>query len=232
MLSPMRYMGSKRSLAPRIAGLITRRHPKATVVDAFAGTCAIGTAVAATHRVVANDVHAFAEVIARALLVTPGRVPLPSEAWEELGTAYHKNTEALLESVGDRCEREKRLVAAASRPQGWKAFADFTLDELDKPVPRRLHGLPSLATYRSDQATRPYSLFTRYFAGAYVGIQQAIELDSIRCAIDSVSSDRRDFYLFALLHALSFCATSPGHFAQFLVPRDEKNTYLFTGLIF
>src|SRR5213592_2678093 len=83
-MSTLRYMGSKRSLAPAIAGLIHKLHPGAVVADAFAGTCAVGTSVASHHRVIANDIHAFAETIASALLVTPGPVPTRRDAERDL----------------------------------------------------------------------------------------------------------------------------------------------------
>lgn len=225
IVGPIRYMGSKRTLAPVIADVIHNAHPSSTVVDVFAGTCAIGTALAPRHRIWANDIHAFAEVIARALLSTAGRVPLPSEAWEELSDSYEKNRLALLRSVNARCSEENDLLKVIDRRKdAWRAFAEFTQAELELEVPAELRGLRRLSTYRNLPTTEPYRLFTSYFASAYVGVRQAIEIDSLRFAIDHASPDHRDYYLFALLRALSLCATGPGHFAQFLVPRDRVNT--------
>jgi Adenine-specific DNA methylase len=217
-------MGSKRSLAPTIADMISDAHPGATVVDAFAGTCAVGTAVADRHRVYANDIHAFAEVVARTLLTTSAAVPLPSVAWKELKGAFTQNMKALAGPLEKRMRDEAEALAVVKLSEGWKRLKDFNDSELSVKVPRRLAGVPSLSSYRSDASTEPYRLFSSYFASSYFGVKQSAEIDSLRSAIDSAHTSRRDIYLFALLFAASFCSTSPGHFAQFLVPRDASTT--------
>jgi adenine-specific DNA-methyltransferase len=230
MIAPLRYMGSKRSLAPTIADIISERHPDATVVDAFAGTCAVGTEIASRHRVFANDIHAFAEIIARTLLVTTVRIPVPSEAWRELKTAFNNNIERLRPAIATRLKEEKAILAEVKSANGWVALENFSTSELAAKTPRRFRTLPSLADYRAKPQLKPYCLFSAYFASSYFSVQQAADIDSLRYAIDQADASRRDIYLFALLHALSFCSASPGHFAQFLVPRDKCNT-LYIGRI-
>lgn len=221
-MSPLKYMGSKRSLAPQIAALVAQ-HGRPTVVDAFAGTCAVGTAVAGNHRVFANDVHAFAEVIARTLLVVTARTPLPSEAWEELLPFYEKNFDRLQHAFAAHVSAEERLLSEV-QIAGWKQFLQFSQVEVARPVPRRISALAPISEYRTGRKRVPYSLFSRFYAHAYFGLKQSIEIDSLRYAIDRADQSRRDIYLFALLNAVSHCAATPGHFAQFLVPRDEANT--------
>ena len=68
MATAIKYMGSKRSLAPLLADLISERYPEAIVADAFAGTCSVGTALAPRHTVMANDAHAFSDFYLLALL--------------------------------------------------------------------------------------------------------------------------------------------------------------------
>jgi adenine-specific DNA-methyltransferase len=206
-----------------IADTIHEQHPDAVVVDAFAGTCAVGTAVADRHRVYANDIHAFAEVIARTLLVTTGRTPLPSEAWEELRPAFKRNFDALYLAIGKRLKEEESQLAKMKRG-AWRPFEEFSAAELLDEPPLRLSGLPKIAQYRERPKRVPYCLFSAYFASSYFSIKQAAEIDSLRRAIDLADPARRDIYLFALLHAASFCSASPGHFAQFLIPRDEENS--------
>ena len=230
MIAPLRYMGSKRSLAPMIADIIADAHKNATVVDAFAGTCAVGTAVANRHRVYANDIHAFAEIIARTLLVTTTRTPLPSEAWKELRLVFDRNMTSLADAIGTRLDAESRILSRLKRNGGWRTLEEFNAVELEASVPRRIKALGPLAAFRENPKAEPYCLFSRYFASTYFSVKQAAEIDSLRCAIDRADERRRDIYLFALLHALSFCAATPGHFAQFLVPRDEANT-LYVGRI-
>src|SRR4051812_560317 len=109
-MSTLRYMGSKRSLAPAIAGLINEAHPGAVVADAFAGTCAIGMAAARNHRVIANDVHKFAEIIARALLVAPGRPPTRREAESDLRDIALAHAAEIAPWVEERVMRERAAL--------------------------------------------------------------------------------------------------------------------------
>jgi adenine-specific DNA-methyltransferase len=224
MISPVRYMGSKKSLAATIADVISTTHTGAVIVDAFAGTCAIGTAVAPRHRVFANDIHAFAEVIARTLLITPGPIPLPSEAWKELREHFDQNKKGLRKATAERIDRESKALARVDTSAGWKELERIAHEDLETEIPMRLDGLRAISSYRKNPSLAPYCLFTSYFSGAYFGTVQAVEIDSIRYAIDQSDPSRRDIYLFALLHALSYCSASPGHFAQFFVPRDRQNT--------
>jgi hypothetical protein len=123
-------MGSKRSLAPIIAERISKYHEGAILVDAFAGTCAVGAAAARRHRIYANDIHAFAEVIARALLVTTARFPLPSEAWEDLYPAYMRNRERLDAALSARLNEEAKILATIKRKGNWKLLKEFSNREL------------------------------------------------------------------------------------------------------
>jgi adenine-specific DNA-methyltransferase len=219
----IRYMGSKRSLAPAIASLIRRTHPNAVIADAFSGTCAIASALAPTHRVAANDVHAFAALVGRALLTKTHIPPSVSTAARDLRDCYKGNLQTLQHALGERLSTERATISQVRRHQG-RAFRDFTLAEIKMGAPLEIPTLPSLAEYRIAPETQPFSLFTMYFASSYFGIQQAAEIDSLRFAISQAPSERQDFYLLALLQAVSHCGATSGHFAQYLVPRDEKNT--------
>ena len=70
----------------------------------------------------------------------------------------------------------------------------------------------------------PYCLITHYFANAYFGLRQAIELDSIRYSIDRVvaeyendetSGTLQSLLLAGLLSVASTMSSAPGHFAQY-----------------
>ncbi len=78
----------------------------------------------------------------------------------------------------------------------------------------------SIARYRQDPRRRPACLITAYYANFYYGLRQAIDLDSLRAAIDDLpASDplaerKRVHYLSALLHAASVTTSGTSHFAQ------------------
>lgn len=68
----------------------------------------------------------------------------------------------------------------------------------------------------------PYRLFSITYAGGYFGLQQAIDIDSIRYAIDTrlkarrITSEQHRWLLIALCQAVSKVANTTGHFAQYL----------------
>ena len=224
MTLSVRYMGSKRSLAPDIAQKITDRHPRAAVLDAFSGMCAVGSELAPRHVLLTNDVHAFAEVVAHALFVSASEPPTSLVAREELYANYLKNRAALRSVVEARLAKEFAALARVDDIGGWKKLLQFTEEEHRLEVPTDLIGLPDLANYRNKPKAFPYRLATSYFASGYFGIAQCLEIDSLRYAIDKGSPENRPYYLCALVQAMSQCAAAPGHFAQFLVPRDKVNT--------
>jgi adenine-specific DNA-methyltransferase len=220
---PIKYMGSKRSLAPKIARRISREHPGATVLDVFSGMCAVGAELVGRHTLFTNDVHAFAEVVADSLFVAGDETPNATEISKFLA-AYERNRRALYDALSSRLKREQSVIESVAKKQGWKKFRDFTKRQLSHPVPTEINGLAKLATYRAKPQQFPYRLASSYFAHAYFGLKQAIEIDSIRYATDQSSDRFRSRYLYALIQAMSHCAATSGHFAQFLVPRDRENT--------
>jgi hypothetical protein len=147
MTATLRYMGSKRSLAPRIASLITAMHPYATIADTFAGTCAIGNALAPRHIIFANDIHEFAERIARVLLVSPGPIPTLQEAWSDLLEAYTENYRSLMQAVGDRVREERQALSMLVTSRNWRDLMHFTVRELSEEVPRQLPGIEIIGSY-------------------------------------------------------------------------------------
>lgn len=218
-------MGSKRSLAPSIAARITERHPRATILDVFAGMCAVGSELAPKHPVYTNDAHVFAKTVADALFVLEPFAPTSLHARDELLAAFRKNSNALYEVFRRRLNSERAALSAAKDSKYWKRFLEFNNAELRRRLPHQVKALPSLTEYRANRHKFPYALFSTYYSSAYFGLQQCIEIDSLRYAIDQAAPDaHRAKYLSALLQAASHCAAAPGHFAQYLVPRDRINS--------
>jgi adenine-specific DNA-methyltransferase len=211
MAFQVRYMGSKRSLAGQICAHISDHNPKAPVLDVFSGMCAVGAELAPRHRLLTNDAHWFAKTVAEALFVCEGPSPTSLHARYELADAYAENARALRELVHDRLQREKAALGRMTEIGGWRRLVELNDAELEA-------GAPNLP----DSTSGLYQLVTGYFSFAYFGLQQAIEIDSLRFAIDAVPVERRPYYLSCLLRAASECAAAPGHFAQFLVPRDKR----------
>jgi adenine-specific DNA-methyltransferase len=77
------------------------------------------------------------------------------------------------------------------------------------------------------EATTPYRLFTLIYAGHYLSLQQAIQLDSIRFAIDraELAQEQKRWLLIAAGVTLLRVATTTGHFAQFLSPKVANSGF-------
>jgi adenine-specific DNA-methyltransferase len=185
--------------------------------------CAVGTELVCRHTLFTNDVHAFAEVVADSLFIADDKTPDSSEI-SKLLAAFERNRRAISDALSARVKRERRAIEALTHAQGWKRFRDFTRQELSQRAPAEIDGLSRLTTYRAKPQQFPYCLASSYFASAYFGVEQAIEIDSIRYAIDQSPKRFRSRYLCALIRAVSHCVAGPGHFAQFLIPRDRSNT--------
>lgn len=218
----VRYMGSKKALAPEISRIISDRHPKAAVLDVFAGMCAVGSQISARHRLFTNDIHAYAATIASALFTGSTTSLTSIIACEELLGPFNKNKRILEASVAGRLRIEDQYLSQDGVSSQWLKGLVFNAREIERPPARKLNGLPTIAEYKSNTKLFPYCLITSYFASAYFGIRQAIEIDSLRYAIDRAPLQNRDRYMAALIDSASHCATAPGHFAQFLIPRDRK----------
>ncbi len=111
-------------------------------------------------------------------------------------------------------------LAAAYREfalRGTPAFAEEA-DARVGGVFRRAAALFSreaIAARRVDPRARPYLLATAYYSNCYLGVRQAIAVDSLRCAIDGLADrEVRDHYLGALLHAVSVATSATSHFCQ------------------
>tara|TARA_R110002110_G_scaffold379354_1_gene589871 strand:- start:2211 stop:3440 length:1230 start_codon:yes stop_codon:yes gene_type:complete len=218
----VRYMGSKKALAPEISELISERHPNSAVLDVFAGMCAVGTEVVGRHKLYTNDVHAYAATIASALFTGPINGATSITARAELLRHFNKNKRVLEDSANGRLQKEDQYFRGDSSSANFRPAIEFNDRELQRPPARKLPNLPTIAKYKETPKTFPYCLATSYFSSAYFGIRQAIEIDSIRYAIDQAPKKNRERYLAALVDAASHCAAAPGHFAQFLIPRDRK----------
>lgn len=210
-------MGSKHSLAPEVANLVGEFELERPFLDLFCGMCSVGGAVARSGRVVwGNDVQWSASLVAKCLL-TVREDPLPVvDVRATLTEDYQRNRRRLCNRFATQLREERSILKdptledfhAAYR--GWPHAANNV---------RRTREVASLSERRTQF---PYRLFTLSFAWGYFGLEQAIEIDSVRFAIDSarerrsLSGEQARWALLSLMQAASCVASTPGHFAQYL----------------
>ena len=85
---------------------------------------------------------------------------------------------------------------------------------------RALYSAATVEARRRDPWLRPWLLSSVYWPNVYLGLRQAIALDSLRGAIealparDALARQKRELWLAALLHALSVTTSATSHFCQ------------------
>ena len=218
-------MGTKRILAPKLADIIGES-PSGPLLDLFSGICAIASAVAPSRQVWCNDTQAFSSTVAKILFLSSPLILSNDQAADVSYKYFDRNFVALKKRFSTYLidEKEALLSACISR-----------IESLE-------YDFPNIASERSLDCERawlakhpkcfPYRLFSLSYSGAYLGIRQCIEIDSIRYAIDSLLSfgkidqDQHRWMCICLCQAMSKVSTTTGHFAQHM-RINKKKCYSF-----
>lgn len=214
---PLRYMGNKRALAPDLARLILRESGAGRVADLFAGMACVAVELAPKRSVVLSDALEFVCCLARVRFVNSGQASMTAaQHVVALKRRYEERRRELSRFYHRRLAREAGVLASSA-------------DELDAYIEDAAHVGNSEWYWRRARACADqdfpdhYSMTTLYFASSYFSTQQAIELDAIRCAIDTdrATVEVRDFRLAAWIMTAARLINAPGHTAQFLRPGTE-----------
>ena len=207
MSSRISYMGTKHDLADRVAAVIADCRP-GRLLDAFAGMGAVADAHAGKRQIWTNDVQHFAYLAGRCRFTDPTG-PLPVSRMRELATPFFQHNMDVLE------EQNRTAWGATGKMPAASAFEEF-------------ERLFTIVTDEPIAHEGAYACFTATYANAYFSLTQCAEIDSIRCAIDTLrgrgvlTQAQFDWALLALGHAALRVANTTGHFAQFLTP-SERN---------
>lgn len=64
---------------------------------------------------------------------------------------------------------------------------------------------------------KKYTLFVKNYSDTYFSRKQCQDIDDLRYSIDQVKNPiKKALYLTALIYAMGYCQSSPGHFAQYM----------------
>jgi adenine-specific DNA-methyltransferase len=199
------YMGTKQALAPTVAELAQLR-PEGPFLDAFAGMCSVASHVQTDRPVWTNDLQCFAVTAAKSMLCDGFDEFI---GFEPFDACFREHFQRLSNRFRKALREERLLLASRS------------VDEFN----RRFHALENFLDRRS---LRQFDLFSTIYANTYMGLEQAIEIDSLvyslsRTKLDSsITGLVRRRFLFALGRTLLRISTTTGHFAQFQTP-SERN---------
>ena len=213
-------MGTKRQLAPTIASVIAQSN-EGPLLDLFSGICAVSSAVAPHRHIWCNDAQVFASTAARAFFTFPDP-PLPHETITDLVLPHFLANRECLTTRFEKVLDAERVALASDIVEQVRDLEDLiptVLNDTSLEEERQI--------LMEDHTAPPYRLFSITFAGGYLSLQQSIAVDSLRYAFDQlmkmerVTVDQYSWMCLALCQAISKCATTTGHFAQFLRIKEK-----------
>ena len=210
------YMGTKRWLAPKVAALAAEAK-NGPFLDLFSGMCTVASELRGSRSCWSNDAQPFAANVGAALL-TSAEVPMSSHRVATMLYAdYLANREALVSRWKSEVSDERELLAKAAIGPLRRFEAEFpsVASSLKLSQERsRLSRLPG---------EFPFRLASITYSAGYFGLDQSVQIDSIRFAIDAhrsrgaITGEQHRWLCLALCVAAKRIATTTGHFAQHLV---------------
>lgn len=205
------YMGTKRVLAPIVGGVVASAKD-GIFLDAFAGMCSVAEQVGTSRRIWVNDAQIFAANVGAALFSSSDEPPNSVWAADRHHEFYVEHLSRLSKDFAAAIAQEKKLLAS---------------DTYEQFSSRKLRLESSLRRISRGLARGADNLFCGSYADTYIGVHQSLEVDAIVFALNRsfclrlVSEDQRRWLLIALGRTLLRCATSTGHFAQYLKPNAK-----------
>lgn len=228
----IRYLGNKRRLLPIIDELMHSNHkPGSTVIDIFAGSSSVGYHLLNDYRIVTNDIEGYSYFIGKALIESSGKMIEIDRILETLLPDFLSNRSLLSSALSDFIDKENQILSEIPNFQEYSDFCSSTPYIARVSVNGMGPKVNSIFSHAlSKPSTPPYCLFTTYFMNSYFGVEQCIDIDSLRYAIDlhygPVSGPKNDIVfsklMCAFFYTLSNCVASPGHFAQSSHPNNEQ----------
>ncbi len=212
---PIRYMGTKRSVATHVQAQLAALAPAGPVLDLFSGIGCVAERLATIAPVHTNDALSFTAVLARARFKGERR-----KSVQQLVSAFRP---AYRESSEQESRKSRSSLRAEQRAldHGQAALASYMDQAEHAGNSARIRRLAITAAATTDISH--YRMIRFYFAAGYFSTRQAIQLDALRFAIDGANLTRadRDWALSAWISAAATLINAPGHTAQYLRPNSE-----------
>lgn len=215
-VSGIRYMGNKHALAQDVVRMAAAAPTEAPLVDVFCGMGSIGQAFSTVNRPVwGNDIQEYAALAGRCTL-SSDQPPLTKSAMRTtIRSGYDRNRRALRRRFAADLAQEAKVLLEGDHA-GYRRLRDRWQHAANNSA--------IAAEVRQEATARsgPHRLATLTYAWGYFGLAQAVELDSLRFALDEakaegrMSADEFEWGVLAVLETASAVAASSGHFAQYL----------------
>lgn len=206
------YMGSKKLLAPQIAELVADM-AGGPFLDLFSGIAAVGSQIGTQRPIWCNDVQSFSTLLTGLKFRAARPFKTATRLIERATIPVSVNRTALEATFGKALAHEERALSNNDAEGARELIA--TMSQIDEKISK----------LRGQQV---HCLLTGLHGATYLGIRQAIDLDSIRYAADhlldagEVTTEEHRWMVLALCQTLSTVSNSTGHFAQYLSPSDAN----------
>jgi adenine-specific DNA-methyltransferase len=227
-LATAKIYGNKARLTSFLVSVSALHLPQGSAIcDLMSGTGIVSLRFADRYSVYSNDANLFAAHLTRCRAANIS-VSESAELLDKLRAPFDDNVDALQSTLREMLNVEANFLHGMVTDDTLNAYRAFC----GRFPPPLLHESPAsdlvasptndastalqtmIHDRRSAAALFPYCLATAFYSNAYLGLQQAIVVDSIRYAIDQCAHGAaRDLCLGALLLAVSSCGSGP-HFAQ------------------
>ena len=209
MFSVLNYQGSKKNILEFIHKNTSNfLNDDSTILDMFSGTSCVGYSFKSKYRIYANDCELYAYVIAKALLSSS--YTDFNQIKDEFFSYYQENLDKQREQYVEYAKNETLLLSDNNINSLLELYNKIPTVWNNKKLKNSLHDC--------------YELFTIYYSNSYFGINQAMQIDSIRYAIEKYYNNVLYYAMLTSLYfAMKECVFSKdGHMAQ---PLDqEKNS--------
>lgn len=212
----VRYMGTKRHMADHVRDAIGGLTGGGRAVDLFSGMGSVAESLRDTASVVTNDALSFTAALSRARFTTLQRSADAKSSVARLQPAFKRRLKELELKYSEQLAAEDKALAGDR--QDLITYMERAQHVGNSAFHRRAARAAAIAS-----KSEHYELASLYFAAGYLSLRQALEVDSIRFAIDTDDHlNDRDWLLGAWIASVSVLVNAPGHTAQFLRPNSDS----------
>lgn len=199
------YQGSKLGIIDFItSGIEEINISSGGVLDLFSGSGVVTSNLLDKFNVVSNDAESYASTICQVFSIDE---KITSKQYNDFYDLYNYHKNRLIEQ-----EKLEHSINMEDLALDNKNINDL-INVYNKH--KTVWNSPSELDSETLKKENKYNLFTRYYAGNYFGIKQAIEIDSIIYSIHNSKYPHKDLFFSSLFYAMKECSYSrDGHMAQ------------------
>lgn len=213
------YMGSKRALSPFLVEALSSVLPlNGIVIDLMCGSGVASGAFSKFWDVISSDSQEFCRILS---IVHGGGFSRTKakELLDNIIPIAKKHSKYLQDILFSHVEAENIIFHSDIGDELLKKYQNFIDDfptfSNKKSVPN-WDPTTEVTKRQKNSSLYPYCLFTTYYANSYFGLRQCIEIDSLRFAIDHLTTEKDRYWAIgSLIPTISDLGTTfGGHFAQ------------------